>query len=118
MIKINKNKSIDPTFGKDFPEVSRIYEIVVTPKTHNFSWVFFILVPSLDMKEDDPAYEKTVKNLIDGICNDALNPGDNYRVYEFIEKDLAKYERHTPLIGYDPDSEDFVWITPPRHLMS
>lgn len=118
MIKINKNKSIDPAFGNDFLEVSRVYEIVVTPKTHNFSWVFFILMPVFSMKEDDQGYEKMVQKLLESVCSDALSLGDKYRAYEFRDKESAKYEKHTPLIGYDPVSEDFVWLTPPRHLMS
>lgn len=118
MIRINQNKSIDPTFGKLSQDIDRVYHICVTPKSHNFSWVFFILFPKLESDATGEERENLMQEIVESITHDVCEEGDKCRIYELEDKDLSKYKLDTPVIAYDDYVEDFVWLKPPKHVMS
>ncbi len=104
-IRINTDLSIDPDFGKDVPEFGNMYYIIVTPKSHNYSWSFYIFLPKFSESVDE-------FQICHDLCVRACEDGDNARIHSVDEETATLYDKSYPLIIYH--NNDFVWLKPPK----
>ena len=65
-----------------------------------------------DYSEDDDPELELLKELIE----EELCPGDKYQIFTLDQERVKNYDKASPVIVFDEEVEDFVWLLPPKHL--
>jgi len=129
--RVHSRFELDPDWGDIHPSTAEVYQIKVIPSTiHVPKYSFMALLPDLGSEEE------TIQ-LLKEVLPDFLEPDDGFLVTDFSDDALEEWRGNGScgaIMSYDPrsllegDAEveedhipnkiDFLWLFPPRHLLS
>lgn len=109
--KVNLDYRLDPSWGTLHPKAATIYRVAVSSILPGKpSWEFICLLPETETEHEALA-------VVTKVCEDFLEVGDHFEVYEFTNTDYKDFHDGMPLLGFNPNHPiDFCWLVPPPWL--
>lgn len=116
--RTNTALAIDPDFGKQAIPAGIIYKVDVTPADVDANkWTFYLLMPKREEGDFELKEESDEAETIGHIVERFLEQGDFYGVADVKDEDSTTFDNSTPILTYNPLSEDeeWIWLTPPQN---
>jgi hypothetical protein len=115
--RTNTALTIDPDFGKQAIPAGIIYKIDVAPANKKAkNWTFYLLMPKREEVDFELKEDSDEAQALAHIVERFLDQGDYYQVADVKDEDSAEFDNSTPILTYNPLSEDeeWIWLCPPK----